>query len=470
MDAQSVGSGCVATPHAARRGTGLAVISAVAASIAPALMVTGAKLQQNIQRSRMPRSGIGFGGGTTALVVADIAIAVTVVGLSVGLANQLRVAVNPEGIVGIPADEYLAVQLSMPLTEIRGQPNGLGPEAFTARFGEVQRELVERLQSDPSVRSVAVASALPRMDHPSLRLEVDSGDSTGEYQAQDAHVARVNVDYFEALGQPILAGRTFDRTDLGENRSAVIVNTTFVERVLGGSNPIGRRIRLSEIAGNAPSPWYEIVGVVGPLGINLINPQRSEGVYFPAAPGEIHPMQVGIRLFGDPEDFAPRVREIVSEVAPELIVGSPVVLDTVYEGDWYLMVAITGGLALLVVILVALAASAIYAMMSFAVSERAREIGIRRALGAPRGSIVRTISRRAMLQLSAGTVLGIPLASRAFFEIRRDAGAASPALESLLLTLLLGIGVVLLISLVACAPATLRALRIKPTDALRGDA
>lgn len=449
---------------------GLAVISAAAASIAPALKITGANVQRNIQRARAPRAGIRFGGVTTALVIADIAIAVTVIGLAVGLANQLRVAVNSEEVVGIPADEYLTTRLSMPLTESRGQPDGLDPEAFATRFGVMQRELVDRLRADPSVRSVAVASALPRMDHPRRRLEIDAGDSAGEYRAWDALIARVDVDYFDALGQPVLAGRSFDRADLGENRSVVIVNTTFVERVLGQSNPIGRRIRLAGSGGDAPSSWYEIVGVVGPLGMDLINPRRGEGVYFPAAPGEIHPMQLGVRPSGDPETFAPRLREIVNEVSPELMMSSPVVLDTVYEGDWYLLVAVTGGLALLVVILVALAASAIYAMTSFAVSERTREIGIRTALGATRGSIVRAISGRAMFQLGVGTLLGIPLASRAFFEIRRDAGAASPALDSLFLALLLGIGVTLLISLVACAPATLRALRIEPTDALRSDA
>ncbi len=101
--------------------------------------------------------------------------------------------------------------------------------------------------------------------------------------------AIVDVNFFRDLGRPILQGRDFGSGDIpderGAHRDAVIVNTTFVEHVLGGRRPIGRRIRY--VRRNAdPSPWYEIVGVVGPLGMNPTNPARDEGVYHPAGPGK----------------------------------------------------------------------------------------------------------------------------------------------------------------------------------------
>ena len=157
------------------------------------------------------------------------------------------------------------------------------------------------------------------------------------------------------------------------------------------------------------SPWHEIIGVVGHLGINIVNPEGDVGVYLPVSPGGIYPLQLGLHIGASPESFTPRLREIAAEVNPDAILGTPTRLSRIYQGDWYLMVAVTGGLGLLVVILIALAASGIYAIMSFSVSERTREIGIRTALGTPRRSLVITVLRRSLAQIGAGALLGMPM-------------------------------------------------------------
>ena len=151
-----------------------------------------------------------------------------------------------------------------------------------ARVGATQEELVRRLRAEPGVRGVAVANRLPGMDHNVLPIELDGENPSGEFEGHDVKIARVDPDFFNALEQPILSGRGFDSTDLDE-RSTVIVNTSFVDRVLGGRNPIGRSVRYTTSADEEPGPWYEIVGVVGDLDMMGGERGRDEGLYHPLA-------------------------------------------------------------------------------------------------------------------------------------------------------------------------------------------
>ncbi len=125
-----------------------------------------------------------------------------------------------------------------------------------------------------------------------------------------------------------------------------------------------------------------------------------------------------------------------------------------------------GFAGILVGIMVALAASGTYALMSFTVTERTREIGVRTALGAQRSSIVFTIARRALAQLGIGIFLGAPLAWTIIWAMQSSIGATS-AQSPLVLTLIVGASVMVVIGSLACTAPTLRALRIMPTEALR---
>jgi ABC-type antimicrobial peptide transport system permease subunit len=179
-------------------------------------------------------------------------------------------------------------------------------------------------------------------------------------------------------------------------------------------------------------------------------------------------VQLGVHVGDSPETLAPRVREIVTEVDPDAILGTPVVLSDVHQGDWYLMVAVAGGMGLLVVILMALAASAVYAIMSFSISERTREIGIRAALGARRSSLVYAILRRSVTQIALGAVCGMGLATVLLSDFRSPPGESRSVLSALPVALAAGVGIVVLIALFSCVAPTRRALGIEPSEALRG--
>lgn len=447
----------------------LSVLSAAVAGVVPALKVTGRSVHRNIQRASAGRSGVRFGGLSGALIVADVATAMAVIGLAAGISNVVKEAWDGRDAVGIQADQFLSVQLG--LTRIDTTPDSPASDGleFRTRLASTQQALIERLKAESGVRAVAVGSALPRMDHDIRRVELDQDSGAGVVWPHRVRSVRVDLDFFDALGHPILAGRAFNAADLSEGASSVIVNTTFVEKLLGGRNPVGARVRYRTRESDAPSSWFEIVGVVGHLGMHVLNPNEDEGLYHPAAPGSIHPLRLAIHVNGDPEAFVPRLRVLAAEVDPLAVISTPMSLDKVFEGDWYLSVALVLGGVLLVGILLALAASGLFALLSFAVTQRTREIGIRVALGADRRSIAFAVVKRSLAQIGAGVILGMPLLALVFVEVFDDLGADYSALAGIGTALALGAGVMLVIGLLACTAPTLRALRIAPTDALKGD-
>jgi putative ABC transport system permease protein len=435
------------------RAFGLACASAVIAGVIPVLRTTSRSVLHGLQRASSQRSGTRFGLSSSVMIVTDVAVAVAAVGFAIGIGHRVALTFANERTDGIQAARYLSVTMTM-----------TGAEDTPHRFAAAQDALVERLRSEPGVRAVAIGTALPRMDHDQRDVEVEDDDTPHRVRA-----ASVAPGYFEALRAPILAGRAFDGRDVIGTASTVIVNTTFVEHALGGRTAIGRRVRYRAAGDTAPGPWHEIVGVVGHLGMHSLTPEQDDGIYHPLVPGSVQRVHLAIETDGEPTALAPRVRGIAREVDPLVVMTSPTGLDRLFEGDWYIMTAIVGGVALLVGVLLALAASGLYAIMSFTIAERTREIGIRIALGADRRSIALQVARRAIIQITVGVLIGLPIAGSVFFEMHEDSGLAPSAWLAVGFALAQGIGIILLVALAACLVPTRRALRISPVEALRGD-
>jgi hypothetical protein len=280
----------------------------------------------------------------------------------------------------------------------------------------------------------------------------------------------VDPDYFEALGQPILIGRPFDHSDVGSDSAVVIVNTAFVEQAFGGRSPLGRRVRFVSGTEHAEARWFEIVGVVGPLGANILEPDGGEAVYLPGTPGEIRPLRLAIHVGSSPEEFTPRLREIVTDVDPMVTIDdyrAPRALSWFRPIDWYLDLLRQAGLAALLAVLLSLAVSSLYAVTSFAVAERTREIGIRRALGAGRDSIARTVGKRAIRQIGLGAMLATPVVVWLFVQLQEYARIRLSGPALLVTALLPGLAVLIVVAVLACAIPTVRALRIDPNEVLK---
>jgi putative ABC transport system permease protein len=341
------------------------------------------------------------------------------------------------------------------------------------QLASAQRELVAALEREPGVKRVAVSDALPRMEHASRPYELDGVDRAKDAPLRWTRLARVDVDYFGALETKVVSGRDFVRADVEGGTRVAIVNQAFVERTLEGRDPMGQRVRFPTLSntGSAAgsSVWYEIVGVVGPLGVNVVNPDGGEAVYLPAAPGTINPMQIAVHAAMPPASLTARVRELAMTVNPDLVMGNAAVLSDVRQGDWYLVMGLAAGLLVLVGVLIALATSGLYAMLSLSVSERTREIGIRAALGASRVSLLMTILKRSLVQIGLGAAIGLPIAARSVYELTGTSGGSGSVLQSVALGLGLSIAIVAFVGLSSCLVPMRRILAVQASEAMHAE-
>ena len=433
------------------RGLILAAGCAVLAGVVPAVRMTGRSIDANIKRARTNR----LGGLSSALIVIDVAVAVVAIGVAGGLWGKVEATRPRESSDGIRAEEILSVTLDVRSSQRQ-------------QVARTQAALVEKLRGESNVRAVTFATALPRMDHPIRLMDVDQNAvavaAAGPFQVRTSRIA---IDFFDQLQRPLVAGRGFDSRDLEKDARTVIVNTTFAQRAFGSTNAVGRRVREATSDRAPVGPWLEVVGVVGHMGVHALTPSQDEGVYLPLAEGDVNPVRLAVWVRGDPSALAPRVRELASAVDPNAVVAMPIPLDEMFEGDWYLLRAFVVGAALLVGVLLSLAASALYAILSLIVSQRTREIGIRVALGANRWGIARDVATRAVVQIGVGVLLGLPFAGALCYEFLEITGSGGSVSGAVAMASVLGVSVMLLVSLTACTVPTLRALRIAPMDALR---
>lgn len=315
---------------------------------------------------------------------------------------------------------------------------------------------------------------LPRTYHPQRWIEVDDAGTTPPDSAVGHRVGAASVDagYFDALNVPILSGRGFQSGDVGSDPNVVIVNQSFVQEVLGGRNPIGRRVRYATRPDEEPAPWHEIVGVVRNLGMMDGNGDGNAGLYHAVAPGDVYPTHMAVHARGDPESFAPRLRTVAAAVDPTLRLHELLPLNQAGFRSWsefdflFRLLAAVSSIALL------LSLAGIYSIMSFTVSRRTREIGIRVALGADRRRVIAAIFRRPLVQVGLGVVAGGGLVAalvlaRPFIY---SSDAATAALSARQVGLVVAYAMLMTgVCLLACVVPTRRALRIEPTEALKED-
>ena len=453
------------TPKMVIQALLLAIFSAAAASIIPTLRVTGRNLQESLRRAAATGVGVRLGPLASALIVIDMALAVVVVGLVVGVSERLDAMTHQSP--DLAANEFLTAEIT--LSELSQAPGAdtLSDPTRAALVARVQRALVERLQGEGRVRGVAVASVLPRMEHFSDDIEVQGGTGGPLSGTHEAKIAFAAPGFFAGLGQRMIAGRDFNDADVRGEQRTVIVNRSFVERALGGSNAVGRQIRVVLSADGKRSPWFEIVGVVPDLEMAVGEPHGAPGVYHPAAAGAFYPIWLAIRVGPDPASFAPRLHELASELGPTVTVARIAALDQVFPDTRAGLIGLRIGWTVFLGILLVLAVSGMYTIMALTVRQRTREIGIRTALGARPGHVVATIGRRAAIQLGIGALLGMPLAGWIFFQVQDQYDASTPG--AFVIPLLPGVIAVLLIGLLACTAPLLRALRIPPTVAMRSE-
>lgn len=457
----------------------LTVFSALIVGVLPALKATGRRVQVGLQRRGTGASGLRLGRTWTALVVFQVAIAVSMLPIASFFSWQfLRFGmVEP----GHPTEEFLTARLSLERESWGSDAADMVDAEPDAAFAMLQAELVRRLDAEPSVSEV-VLTQTPPGEEGIVWVEVEgvptpagtSGavrEGTGGHRVGTGHVT---PDYFDAFDVPLLAGRQFNAGDLGPGTTAVVANRAFVQDVLAGANALGRRFRYVGRGGDVDPDeielrrWYEIVGVVEDFPNRMDPSTTTARLYHPAGPdvaaARINVINIRVRG-GDPTTFAGRLREVATALDPRLQLREILSLDTVLREEQRAMQLGAIGIGIVMLSVLLLAAAGLYALMSFAVSRRRREIGIRAALGAHPRRLLLTIFARALAQLATGIVLG--LAAVTGFDLLTD-GELLAGRRAFLLP---GVAVfMLVVGLLATVGPARRGLRIQPTEALKADA
>jgi predicted permease len=459
----------------------LSVLAAAIVGIVPALQATRRGVQTGARiTGAAGGSGMRLGGTWTMLVVAQVAFAVALLPAAVFMTwGNLRAEMADPGIA---AGEFLTAQLGMDY--LQGPDTAAaGTREFTRRYAGRQSELMRRLEGEPRVSSATFALAVPG-DEPGASIEAAPTPQAGLPQPggasrHDVRFNRVDVNFFRALAVPILAGRGFEAADVAPagagsaepaESGAVVVNQSLALRAFGG-DALGRQIRYAASSRGAGTQnvesgrWYQIVGIVKdfPAGVSPGQNDSQLKVYHAVAAGQVQPVNIALRVRGGaPSTFARRLSEIATAVHPDLQLRNIVSLDEALRKEQWIRRLEAGVMSAVSLSVLLLSSAGIYALMSFTVSQRRKEIGIRMALGADRNRIVASIFSRALGQLAVGAALGVAAAA----VLERASGGDlmrgnAAVVMSAVALFMMGVGF-----LAALGPAR-RCLAIEPTEALR---
>jgi putative ABC transport system permease protein len=449
----------------------LTLLAAVIAGVVPALKVTSAGFDARLRAMSSGGGGLHFGGVWTGIIVAQIALTVTLPMVTSFIRGDFVRARDVHA--GFAASEFLTATLALDRLEGAMAGGDTTPVARAARLQARYEALADRLRAEPAVAGVTYANRLPLMHHGPRTIEMDPGPAGPRSpfcpEGHCAGSAAIDPRFFDVVGAPVVRGRALTSADAAQRTQAALVNENFVKYVMGGRNPIGRQVRFLSpegrraVAGEKPGPWYEIVGVVPNLGIPDTEGLDHARIYFAALPKETGPLRVAVHVRGDPQRFVTRARELAAAIDPALRVINPRplprVIDTEVEyiGFWYRLLAGFAGVALV------LSLAGVYAVMAFAVAKRTREIGVRVALGARPRQIILTVFKRPLIQIALGIAVGGIMAGTIV-----SAGNSDLRLETLgpaaIFVVAIGVCCVL-----ACIVPTRRALRIQPTEALKDE-
>ena len=480
----------------------LTVAGAAVAGIMPAMKITRGMGHHRLKQTTAGSGGLQFGGVWTVVIVAQVAA--TVIFPAVVYMEQFLLRRVQDFDPGFATEQYLAVQIERDYPVDGGTNADAATLERNARLAATLEELRRRVAAQPGVGGVTFTEDLPTTNHPQKIIEmgydldlsdvasakVDSGasaspgSSNAEPPLREATIAAVDPSYLEVLNAPVLAGRGFTTADALPGTRVAIVDQGFVDQILQGRNAVGQQVRFRYpgppsrrwAPGNpddpaGPGDWYEVIGVVRELGVGApTQPGRAAGFYLPGTPDlfdQVH-MMVHVRG-GDPLRLAPQVRDAATAVDPSLRLVN---MQRANEANndilwvmtmWLRITVVLSGVALV------LSLAGIYAVLSFTVARRTREIGVRVALGASRRRVVVATFRRPLFQVALGVVVGTAIIVTAATLMRNT---ELPGSESDLtlqgMTMIIGYGMVMLgVCMLGCVGPTRRALNIEPTIALR---
>lgn len=427
--------------------TGVTVMAALVAGLVPALRASGGDVLPLLNDEGRGTTSLKIGRLSRGLVIGEMALSFALLVVS-GLV--IRSIMNVTSFdPGIATHDVLSARVTLPAAEYADGPS-------QTRFADA---LVERLGALPGVARAALATMTPP-SAAEVPVAIPGLSFADEREYPRASVSVVSEGYFEVLRMSPRQGRVFTRADAGDAPRVAVVNETFA-RLHYPEGAIGRQVRT--YAGTN-TDWHTIVGIVQDVEDLDLGPSVVAGIYMPLSQRPNQSVTVLLRAQGDPLALTGAVRETVAALDRNLPIYNVMTIQRYLDNDtwgWRVFGTLFTlfGLAALF-----LATVGLYGVMTFAVSKRTQEIGVRMAVGAGGGDVLRMVLRQGAWQVGAGVALGLGLAVILSRAMRVMFFRVSPYDPSMFVA----VGVLLLATGLAAAfvPAR-RASRVDPMTALR---
>ena len=427
----------------------LCIVTGVLFGLAPAIWSRNANVTDALKDTGRGGTSATAARARSILVVAEIALAIVLLtGAGLMLRSFARLmAVEP----GFETARVMTFSVSLPGAR------------YTGKATQFFDHLIERLRAVPSVTAAGAVSFLPMTGPASATSYTPEGGPELESGARPVTEVRViSGDYFTAMGIPLKAGRLFNADELREDRKVLVISEAMAKQAFPGVDPIGRRVSISW----TDNSLQEVIGVVGDIRHADLGTATRPMIYWPHVKNPYLTMFPVVRTAADPEIVVAAARAEVQRLDPSQPIANVRTLDDIVSISVAQPRLIARLLAVFAGVALILAAIGIYGVVAYSVSQRTREIGIRMALGATPGGIVRMVVMHGAMLAAAGIAVGVPAAlllARAMDSMLFETPPSDPAT----------IGVVALVltaaAILACVVPLRKALRVHPSEALRSE-
>ena len=431
------------------------VLTGILFGLVPALQISRPDVQESIRETGRGASGSRRQNRfRQALIAGEIALCVVLLaGAGLLFRSFLRLqSVN----TGFVSGQVLTARLTPSGTSYNNQ----------ADYDKFYNQVIEKVSAIPGVQDAGLINTLPLDKGPTTGFRVEGRPVLTPDKWPMVNYRAVSPNYFRAMGIPVVQGRAYTERDNSNAPAVMIINQQTAREIFPDENPVGKRITFGNVDQNQQPVWFEIVGVVANVRSLELREESQSEIYFSSLQDYWAAMSLVVRSTVEPASLSAAVRQAVNEVDKSVPVSQvktmdKVVSESITQPRFNLFL-----LVLFSTVAMLLSAAGIYGVTAYTVSQRTRELGIRLALGAQVGDVLKMILAQGMAVIGVGLVLGL---------------AAAFGLMRLLRSLLFGIGendpltfvaitiVLLIVALIACYIPARRATKVDPLEALRAE-
>lgn len=429
----------------------LTLLTGIIFGLAPAVEATRFDLNDSLKEG-----GKNIGGGSRSqrlrslFVVTQVALALVLLvgaGLFMKSLSRLR-SVDP----GFNSKNLLTMRVNLPERKYDTDPKVLD---FFSRA-------LEQLRAIPGVESAGAINTLPfNGPHSGTRIQIEGEPVRPPGQELHTGICVTDLNYFQAMQIPLKRGRLFTEQEAREMRHVVVVNEEFVRTNLPGQNPLGKRVTINMKDEDVPT---EIIGVVGDTKHLGLDSENEELAYWPHPELVYSSMTMVIRTKGEATSIAPAAREVIRNIDPEQPIGEVNTMEGLLATSVARSSFNTVLLGVFSLVALVMAAVGIYGVMSYSVQQRTHEIGLRMALGAQQGDVLRLVIKQGIFLGLTGVGTGLLVSfglTRLIVSLLFEVPATDPRTFAAVATGLF------LITLIACYIPARRATKVDPLVALR---